>query len=145
MVAIRNYKYLISPYPILHVIDEMIKIWFTLKRCLQNDDIWGISRLLFVTILHEQEIHWAKLQERKLVSSRFVVSLIICYQMSNFTYFFSISSISFSQKGVPAYTAPQPEEAMKVLVDKASQLSVRTCFTIMVNQDTNAITGVINL
>ncbi|XP_074576546.1 folylpolyglutamate synthase-like [Curcuma longa] len=28
------------------------------------------------------------------------------------------------KKGVPAYTAPQPEEAMKVLVDKASQLSI---------------------
>lgn len=28
------------------------------------------------------------------------------------------------QKGVPAFTVPQPDEAMEVLIEKASQLDV---------------------
>lgn len=44
---------------------------------------------------------------------------------TNFHIFIKFHQLVISmQRGVPAYTVPQPEEAMSVLKDKASQLGV---------------------
>lgn len=78
---------------------------------------------------HEQETHLEKLLERRLGYLRcytnFAQIFFDCLPVAKTNFFLiPLWSISLIQEGVPAYTVPQPEEAMSVLRRRASELGV---------------------
>lgn len=71
--------------------------WSTIKEIIRQK----CYQFTYCWLSHEQEIHWEKLQERKLASLRsfyflFIVSMKIDHNLSQETYVLYFSSISFT-------------------------------------------------